>query len=180
MAAMSWYHPLLSPGPSELTLVCTVVSCERGPDRYENPYWNVRLRIDERLYVAENFAKRMENVRFIGSGSFNQLKPGERIVFFGGIGEKYFNEDFLKPAWSGTSSDLGIVLRDTRRSDRANSERLLASLRAEAQGAAIDKAALKAFAVFCPKGVARYRELERLHKQLEREALIEAGKDAKK
>jgi len=45
MDTMTWYHPLLTPGLAELTLICTVVSCERGPDRYENPYWDVRLRI---------------------------------------------------------------------------------------------------------------------------------------
>jgi len=176
---MSWYHLLMEPGVSEITLLCTVVGCEKGPIRYESQFWSVRLRIDERIHVAENFEKRLENARFVVSEDYTPRKIGERIIYFAGIGESYEGEDFLKPAWSGTSTHLGIELRDGSRSGRAASERLLATLRAEAKGAPIDAGALEVFAVFCPKGVAHYRERERNLRELRREWRKEAGNEGK-
>src|SRR5712671_1512816 len=86
ISAMTWYHPVLEPGLSDITLLCTVVSVEKGTPRYESTYWNVRLRIDERIYVDSHFEKKLENVRFVDAGDFRRRKVGERVVFFGGLG----------------------------------------------------------------------------------------------
>ena len=72
-----------------------------------------------------------------------------------------------------------IKLREGSRSGHAASERLLTTLRAEAKGAPIDVAALEVFGLFCPKGVAHYREREKNLRELRLEWREEAGNEGK-
>ncbi len=155
LGVMTWYHPLLEPGVADITLLCSVVQITEER-RYESPYWNVRLRIDERIRVADRFIKRLQDVRFIESGDFRKRAVGDRLILFAGLGEPYEGDDFLLPCWSGTTSDLGIVLHPQDHDDRAANERLLISLREQARNSKETADSLEAFAAFCPSGVAHY------------------------
>ena len=155
IGVMTWFHPLLTPGLSEITLLCTVVGVEKGSKRYGNYYWQVRLRIDESIHVDKRYVKRLEGIQFITSGDFRRRKEGERIVFFAG-GEPYEKDDFLKPCWSGTTTDLGNLLHAKDDLESAANDRLLASLRDQAKGGKENADSLQAFAEFSPKGVAHH------------------------
>jgi hypothetical protein len=180
MDCMSWYHPFLTPGVGDVTLLCTVVSVRRMPDRYGGPYWSVRLRIDESIFVTAQYGPRVAGAKYLQSFDFRRRKPGERIIFFGGIGEKYEGEDFLKPCWKGTSTDLGILLHPKGDIDEDENESLLESLRAQAKGAPLDADALEIFAGYCPAGVADYFIRQKRHQEdLDDEKLLETGKAAK-
>ena len=109
LAMMTWYHPLLEPSLYPVTLLCTVVDTKPN-ERYGSSYWSVRLRIDEQIYVAPGFQKYVAGAKYLISGDFHKRKPGERILLFGGLDEKYEGEDFLIPCLEGTTSNLGIVL----------------------------------------------------------------------
>ena len=132
LGVMTWYHPMLEPGLAGMTLLCSVVEVTEG-QKYESPYWNVRLRIDERIHVADRFAGRLKDVRIIESGDFRKRVVGERVILFAGLCEPYEGDDFLLPCWSGTTSDLGIVLHPQDHDDFAANERLLMSLREQAR-----------------------------------------------
>jgi hypothetical protein len=155
LGVMTWYHPVLEPGVAAITLLCSVVRITEGR-KYESPYWNVRLRIDERIHVADRFAKRLQDVRFIESRDFRKRAVGDRLVLFAGLGEPYEGDDFLLPCWSGTTSDLGIVLHPQEHEEHAANERLLASLREQARNFKETADSLEAFAAFCPSGVAHH------------------------
>jgi len=155
LGVMTWYHPVLEPGLAGMTLICSVVEVTEGR-KYESPYWNVRLRIEERIHVADRFAGRLKDVRIIESGDFRKRAVGERLILFAGLGEPYEGDDFLLPCWSGTTSDLGIVLHPQDHDDFASNERLLTSLREQARDFKETADSLEAFAAFCPRGVARH------------------------
>ena len=155
LGVMTWYHPVLEPGVAGITLLCSVVQVTEGR-KYESPYWNVRLRIDERIRVADRFTKRLQDVRFIESGDFRKRTVGDRLILFAGLGEPYEGDDFLLPCWSGTTSDLGIVLHPNDHDDRADNDRLLTSLREQARNFKETADSLEAFAAFCPSGVAHH------------------------
>lgn len=152
---MTWYHPVLEPGVADITLLCSVVQVTEG-QKYESPYWGVRMRIDERIRVADRFTKRLQDVHFIESGDFRKRKVGDRVILFAGLGEPYDGDDFLLPCWSGTTSDLGIVLYPVNHDDRMANDLLLASLREQAINFKETADSLEAFAAFCPRGVAHH------------------------
>lgn len=169
LPVMTWYHPVLEPGVSDILLLCTVVSVTEGNSEYQNPYWKVRLRIDERLHVADRYAKRLENVIFIESGDFRKRSVNDRLVLFAG-GEAYEGDDFLTPCWSGTSTDLGILLHPPGHSDENQNDVLLTQLRAAAKGNGNDVDFMEAFAEFSPKGVAHHLIMRMRIKQMRKEA----------
>ena len=107
------------------------------------------------IYVDKRYEKRLEGIKFIGSGDFRRRKVDERIVFFAG-GEPYEGNDFLKPCWSGTTTDLGIVLHQKDDLESDANDRLLESLRDQAKGGKQNADSLQAFAEFSPKGVAHH------------------------
>ena len=165
LPVMTWYHPLLGPGLKDMTLLCTVVSVSKGLEIYESATWNVRLRIDERVYVQPRYEKRLEGVKFLTSSDFRKRKSGEKIVVFAGLGEPYEGDDFLIPCWSGTNTDLGILLpSDDDWMDR--NEALLKSLRQQVKNPKATSEDFEAFAAFCPKGVAEYFIQDLRHKEL--------------
>ena len=168
LGVMTWYHPVLEPGVANITLLCSVVQVHEG-QRYESPYWNVRLRIEERIHVADRFAKRLQNVQFIESGDFRKRAVGDRLILFAGLGEPYEGDDFLLPCWRGTTSDLGIVLTPENTEDN---ERLLESLREKTRPLKETADSLEAFAAFCPSGVAHHliMKLRRQERQAEEAA----------
>ena len=90
---MDWFHPVLTPGLGDMTLLCTVVSVSKGREIYGSPSWNVRLRIDERIYAHPRYEKRLEGVTFLNSSDTRKRKAGDRIVVFAG-GEPYKGNDF--------------------------------------------------------------------------------------
>ena len=155
LGVMTWYHPVLEPGVADITLLCTVVGVTEG-QKYESPYWTVRLRIEERIRVADRFAKPLADVRIIESGDFRKREVGDRLIVFAGLGEPYEGNDFLLPCWSGTTSDLGIALHPQDDDDQEANERLLTSLREQARNFEETADSLEAFAAFCPRGVARH------------------------
>jgi len=178
MPVMGWYHPVLEPGLSEVTLLCTVASAKKAGTRYGNPYWTAHLRIDERIYIDKAFVGRLEGVQFIDTDDFHERKAGERIVLFGGIGEKYDGEDFLKPCWSGTTTDLGILLFPKDDVNEHLNDSLLQCLRAWAKAdAKADMESLEIFSEFCPKGVARQLLREKRLEEYRREEEEEQKKE---
>lgn len=159
LPVMTWYHPVLEPGVSALTLVCTVQSVEKST-QYESPYWHVTLRIDERIQVAPDYTVRMQKVTHIISGDFRERKLGDRVVLFAG-GFPYQGDDFVMPCWSGTATDLGVLLHPTTSGDSAANDRLLQALRGWAKDGKDTAERLEAFSHFCPSGVAHYLIQER-------------------
>ena len=172
---MTWYHPVLEPGLAGMTLLCSVVEVTEGR-KYESPYWNVRLRIEERIHVADRFAGRLKDVRIIESGDFRKRAVGERLILFAGLGEPYEGDDFLLPCWSGTTSDLGIVLHPQDHDDFASNERLLTILREQARDFKETADSLEAFAAFCPRGVARHLIMKIRMMELQSDAATEQPK----
>ncbi|MCB1208064.1 MAG: hypothetical protein KDK97_01995 [Verrucomicrobiales bacterium] len=152
---MTWYHPVLKPGLADITLLCSVVQSTEG-QKYESPYWTVRLRIDESIHVADRFTKRLHDVRFIESGDFRKRIVGEKLILFAGLSEPYEGDYFLAPCWGGTTSDLGIVLHPRDHDDEESNQRLLTSLREQARNFKETADNLEAFAAFCPSGVAHH------------------------
>jgi len=155
LPTMVWFQPVLEPGLAHITLVCTVAGVEQGPQMFGNPTWNVRLKIDERIIVAKHYEDRMRDVKFITSSDSRKRKLGERIVYFAG-GEAYEGDDFLKPCWKGTATDLGILLHDPADGNVAMNDTLLEHLRKLAKGGRMDSDFMTAFAEFSPAGVAQY------------------------
>jgi hypothetical protein len=169
LPVMTWFHPVLTPGVSDILLVCSVAAVTPAEKVYQNDYWAVTLRIEERIFVAGRYQKRLENVRFIETGDFRRREVGERLILFAG-GEPYEGDDFLLPCWSGTTSDLGIVLHPKDHDDAEKDAELLKQLRSAVAGSGDELELFDAFAEFCPKGVARLL-ISRLRKQeLELEA----------
>ncbi len=154
LPVMTWFHPVLEPGVADILLLCTVSEVVKVAPVYEKDYWKVTLKIDERLYVAKRYVGRMKDVTFIESGDFRERSKGERLLLFAG-GEPYEGDDFLLPCWSGTNSDLGIVLYPPDHDDLGKNNHLLEQLRAAAAGKADPADFYEAFADFCPKGVAK-------------------------
>jgi len=175
LGVMTWYHPMLEPGLAGMTLLCSVVEVTEG-QKYESPYWNVRLRIDERIHVADRFAGRLKDVRIIESGDFRKRVVGERVILFAGLCEPYEGDDFLLPCWSGTTSDLGIVLHPQDHDDFAANERLLMSLREQARNLKETANNLEAFAAFCPSGVAHHLIMKIRMQELQSDAATEQPK----
>ena len=171
---MTWYNPVLEPGLAGMTLLCTVVSVPEIGELYGSPYWNVRLRIDERIHVHEDYKKRLEGIEYLDSGDFRKRKVGERIVVFAG-GEIYEGEDFLIPRWSGTTSDLGILLPQ----DEHSGEELLASLHEQVKTGKLTSDSIQTFASFCPSGVISYFISELRHQEFVESAAIEADELSK-
>ena len=172
---MTWYHPVLEPGLAGMTLLCSVVEVTKGR-KYESPYWNVRLRIEERIHVADRFAGRLKDVRIIESGDFRKRVVGERVILFAGLGEPYEGDDFLLPCWSGTTSDLGIVLHPQDHDNQEANERLLMSLREQARNLKETADSLEAFAAFCPSGVAHHLIMKIRMQDLQSDAATEQPK----
>lgn len=154
LPVMTWFHPVLEPDVADILLLCTVSEVVKTASVYGNDYWKVTLKIDERLYVAKRYAGRLKDVTFIESGDFRERSKGERLLLFAG-GEPYEGDDFLLPCWSGTNSDLGIVLHPPYHDDVGKSDHLLEQIRAAAAGKADLADFYEAFADFCPKGVAK-------------------------
>ena len=175
LGVMTWFHPVLEPRIADITLVCSVVQITEGR-KYENPYWNVRLRIEERIHVADRFVRRLDDVRFIESGDFRKRVVGDRVILFAGLGEPYDGDDFLLPCWSGTTSDLGIVLHPKDHDDHAANDRLLTSLREQARTFKETADSLEAFAAFCPSGVAHYLIMKIRMQELQAEKAAEPPK----
>jgi hypothetical protein len=96
-----------------------------------------------------------EAARFIESGDFRKRVVEERLILFAG-GEPYEGDDFLLPCWSGTQTDLGILLHPKDHLDEDKNTELLTQLRQAAAGNGEETAFFRAFAEFCPKGVARH------------------------
>jgi len=159
LPVMTWYHPVLEPGVSALTLVCTVESVERST-QYESPYWNVTLRIDERIQVAPDYVVRMQKITHITCGDFRERKLGDRVVLFAG-GFPYEGDDFIMPCWSGTATDLGVLLHPATSDDSAANDLLLQALRGWAKDGRTTADRLEAFAHFSPSGVAHHLIQER-------------------
>ena len=161
LPVMTWYHPVLEPGVSDILLLCTVSAVAPATQVYGNEYWTVTLRIDERIHIAERYRKRLEGVRLIESGDFRQRAVGERIILFAG-GETYEGYDFALPCWSGTGTDLGILLHPKDHFHEEKNAELLGHLRQATAGKVEETAFFKAFAEYCPKGVAHHliRRLE--------------------
>ncbi|MEK7951002.1 hypothetical protein [Luteolibacter soli] len=169
---MTWFHPTLEPGLAGMTLLCKVVSVSKG-ERYNSPYWDLRLRIEEPIFVHEHYKKRLEGIRFLDSGDFRKKRVGDQIIVFAG-GEPYDGNDFLIPCWSGTNSDLGIALPSDDDSKSAN-DALLESLRDLGKNPRKLKAEdFTAFAVFCPKGVAEHFIMELRMKEMREDGTIES------
>ena len=154
LPVMTWFHPVLEPGVAEILLLCTVSEVVKTAPVYGNDYWKVTLKIDERLHIEKRYAGRLKDVTFIESGDFRERSKGERLLLFAG-GEPYDGNDFLLPCWSGTNSDLGIVLHPPDHDYAYNNDLLLEQLRAEAAGKADLADFYEVFADFCPKGVAK-------------------------
>ncbi len=175
---MTWYHPVLAPKLSGMVLLCTVVKAKTERQVYETPYWDVRLRIDERLFVDGRYTKRLDGVAFLDSGDFQRRVVGERIVVFAG-GEPYEGTDFLLPCWSGTATNLGILLPAGDHEQRAANESLLKQLRAAAKGGADEADLMEAFAGFCPQGVAAEFVYRLRRQQIAREEAAAPPKTSK-
>jgi hypothetical protein len=155
LPVMTWYHPLLEPGISDILLLCTVSAVKPAEPVYGNEYWQVTLQIEESLFVAPRYHKKLESVRFIESGDFRKRTVGERIILFAG-GEAYDGDDFLLPCWSGTETDLGILLHPKGHDEEEKDLELLHQLRHAIAGEEKETDLLSAFAEFCPKGVAHH------------------------
>ena len=152
---MTWYHPVLEPGLGGIVLLCTVTKVEADEELYGNHRWKVDLRIDEQIHVADHFKERLKKVAALESGDFRKRTVGDRIVVFAG-GPEYEGDDFLLPCWSGTSTDLGILLHSPDHPDANANDRLLTQLRAAAKANHDEADFMEAFAEFCPLGVATY------------------------
>lgn len=155
LPVMTWYHPLLEPGVSDILMLCSVTAVEPAPKLYDNNYWKVTLRIDERIHVDPRYQKRLEGVQVITSGDFRKRAVGERLLLFAG-GEAYEGDDFLLPCWSGTETDLGILLHPKGHDDEDKDIELLKQLREAVKGKSDEADFLNAFAEYCPKGVAHH------------------------
>jgi hypothetical protein len=174
LEVMTWYHPLLEPGLAGITLLTTVVAQSQTTKTPGVLYWNVRLRIDETIFVAPRFAKKLQGIKFVDSGDYRERKIGDRIVIFAGLGEPYFGDDFMLPCWSGTTTDLGILLHKSDADEASDNEQLLSSLRTQAKVSPKDRDPLDllddldAFAAFCPRGEAHSLIQEKRHAEMKK------------
>lgn len=84
----------------------------------------------------------------------SKARPSRLSKFAGG--EAYEGDDFLLPCWSGTKTDLGILLHSKGHEHEAKDLDLLDQLRRAVRGERNETDLLSAFAEFCPKGVAHH------------------------
>lgn len=178
LPVMTWFHPVLEPGVSDILLLCTVDDVKKSEPKYGNDYWMVTLRINERLYVAERYTKRLAGVLLIETGDFRKRTKGEQLLLFAG-GEPYDGDDFLLPCWSGTNSDLGIVFHPPDHDDAYKDQELLKQLRDAAKGQGKEADLLEAFAEFSPKGVAHHLIMRLRMEQWRKEEAEETAAKAK-
>ena len=153
LMTMLWYHPVLSPNISNLTIVGTVERVEQKYYNGKSAYYIVDVKIDEIIYLNKSLKKYLDGKSFIRVEDFNDRNVGDRVVIFA-CDEPYQKNWLVCPSYSMSNCSFGLALHPKGHIDERYNDILIEELKKVAKGKKIDSYFIDAFAHFCPKCVA--------------------------